>query len=190
MQSVQHAAHSNRDIRSARTVSRMHQYYAPSISNTVVFICSYVPSTAHTMYFTMMVDTITLRCMHKSSCHPHIDESCLFGLHLDGIQRSDVVATLWSVTQEANHIVQTRALPTVLVADRGDGASTVAVAGKTPTGIRNSKVVEAILAHKMRRRRSYTVYRYCRVYAVHSNVGGLQAQSSTSIRTYVRGYQR
>lgn len=90
-----------------------------------------------------------------------------------------MVSTLWGVTQEANHVVQTRALSVILVANRGDGASTVAVTGKTATGIGSGKAMKAVLAQKMRSDEMYVrtyirVHVLCSVYtrpcAVHNNV--------------------
>ena len=92
---------------------------------------------------------MVLQCVHQSGCPaPHIGENCLLHFHADGIQWSDVVTKQWSVTQQVNYIVQTRALSVILVANGGDGASTVAVAGKTPTGVGSSKAVEAILCSR------------------------------------------
>ena len=132
--------------------------------------------------------------MHKSS-YPasHISENCLLSLHPDGVQRSDVVSTLCGVTQEANHVVQTRALSVILVANRGDSPSTVAVTGKTPTGIGSSKAMKAVLAQKMRSDEMY-VRTYIRVHVLCTVIpayvqctimclNGLQAPSSTSTQT-------
>lgn len=137
-------------------------------------------SITHSYHFIKMVDTVVLQRVHKSS-YPasHIGENCLLSLHPDGIQRSGMVSTLWGVTQEANHVVQTRALSVILVANRGDSPSTVAVTGKTPTGIGSSKAMKAVLAQKMRSDEMYVrkyisvhVLRtvYTRPCAVHNNV--------------------